>query len=126
MSFEELPGLSVTVDQVLYQPELTAPAERPHPFAYHLSIHNGSEEPLTILGRKWIVTDQTGEVLVVEGEGVVGHKPHLDPGQSFSYNSFHVIREPSVATGTFFGQTDMGRAILVRVPEFDMSPPDSD
>ena len=123
LTFEELPGLTVTVDQVLYQPELTAPVDRPHPFAYHLSIHNRSQQPLTILGRKWIVTDATGEVLVVEGEGVVGHKPHLDPGQSFSYNSFHVVRESSTATGTFFGQTDEGRPVYVRVPEFEMTPP---
>ncbi|WP_218280701.1 ApaG domain [Verrucomicrobium spinosum] len=95
MTFVELPGLTVTVDQVLYQPELTAPVDRPHPFAYHLSIHNDSDESLTIVGRKWIVTDLHGGVLVVEGEGVVGHKPHLAPGQSFSYNSFHVVREPA-------------------------------
>ncbi|WP_265592814.1 MULTISPECIES: ApaG domain [unclassified Verrucomicrobium] len=123
MTFVELPGLTVTVDQVLYQPELTAPVDRPHPFAYHLSIHNGSDESLTIVGRKWIVTDLHGGVLVVEGEGVVGHKPHLDPGQSFSYNSFHVVREPSTASGTFFGQTDHGQPVYVRVPEFEMTPP---
>lgn len=123
MTFEELPGLTVTVDQVLYQPELTAPVDRPHPFAYHLSIHNASEQAVTIVGRKWIVTDLHGDVLVVEGEGVVGHKPHLDPGQSFSYNSYHVIKDTSTAQGTFFGQTDQGQPVFVRVPEFAMNPP---
>ena len=53
VSFAEIPGLSVTVDQVVYSPQLTAPPDKPHPFAYFLSIHNQSEEPVTIFGRKW-------------------------------------------------------------------------
>ncbi len=120
VSFEELPGLSVTVDQLIYQPHLSAPPERPHPFAYYLSIHNQSDKTVTIVGRKWIVTDTTGETLVVEGDGVVGQTPHLAPGQSFSYNSFHVIRDTSTANGTFFGSTDDGHPVYVRVPEFRM------
>jgi ApaG protein len=118
--FEEIPGLSVTVDQVIHQPHLHAPQERPHAFAYFLSIHNHSDEPVTILGRKWIVTDSGGGTLVVEGDGVVGQTPRLEPGQTFSYNSYHVINEPSKATGTFFGHTEAGRPVFVRVPEFHM------
>lgn len=121
MQFKELPGLSVTVDSVTHEPHLSAEAERPHPFVYHLSIHNESESPVTILGRKWIVTDDHGGTLVVEGDGVVGQTPRLEPGHSFSYNSYHVIKHPSRASGTFFGRTDDGTAVLVRVPEFTMA-----
>ena len=122
LQFEELPGLSVTVDQVVYMPHLVVPPERPHAFAYYLSIHNKSEDTVTILGRKWIVKDEHGGTLVVEGDGVVGQTPRLEPGQSFSYNSYHVISESSVATGTFFGQTAEGAPVYVRVPEFRMEP----
>ncbi len=123
VSFAEIPGLSVTVDQVVYAPQLNAPPDKPYPFAYYLSIHNQSEEPVTILGRKWIVTESGGGTLVVEGDGVVGQMPRLEPGQTFSYNSYHVIGEPCRASGTFFGQTDSGRAVYVRVPEFQMELP---
>ena len=123
IKFEELPGLSVSVDEVVYAPQLNAPADKPFPYAYFLSIHNESEESVTILGRKWIVKDAGGGTLVVEGDGVVGQTPRLTPGQTFSYNSYHVIAEPSEATGTFFGQTDSGRAICVRVPDFKMELP---
>ncbi len=123
LRFEELPGLSVSVDQILYLPHLQVPPDRPHPFAYYLSIHNQSDEIVTILGRKWIVTDDGGEVLVVEGDGVVGETPRLEPGQTFSYNSYHVIAEPSTATGTFFGQTEAGKPVLVRVPDFRLELP---
>lgn len=123
LRFEELPGLSVTVDQVVHMPHLIVPPEKPHAFAYHLSIHNESEDTVTILGRKWIVTDEGGGTLVVEGDGVVGQTPRLEPGQTFSYNSYHVIAEPSVANGTFFGQTEEGTPVCVRVPEFRMELP---
>jgi ApaG protein len=124
MHFEQLPGLSVSVDQVVYHPEITAPPDRPLAFVYHLSIHNQSETPVTIFGRKWIVTDERGETLVVEGDGVVGQFPRLAPGETFSYNSYHVIRERSTATGSFFGETEGGAPVLVRIPAFDMSLPD--
>ncbi len=123
LRFEELSGLSVTVDQVVHMPHLVVPPDKPHAFAYYLSIHNQSEDVVTILGRKWIVTDESGGTLVVEGDGVVGQTPRLEPGQTFSYNSYHVIAEPSVANGTFFGQTDAGKPVFVRVPEFRMELP---
>jgi ApaG protein len=126
VSFHELPGLSATVDQVSFEPGIAAPPERPLPFVYYLSIHNDADEPVTILGRKWIVTDDTGGTLVVEGDGVVGQFPRIEPGGKFSYNSYHVIRDASTATGTFFGQTDGGAPILVRVPEFRLEPPETD
>ncbi len=119
--FKELPGLWVSVDSVTHEPHLNSDEARPHPFVYHLSIHNESESTVTILGRKWIVSDDHGGTLVVEGDGVVGQTPRLAPGHSFSYNSYHVIKHPSTATGTFFGQTDEGTAVLVRVPEFTMA-----
>ena len=123
MKFEELAGLSVSVDQVVFLPHMVAPPEKPYPFAYYLSIRNESQETVTILGRKWIVTDRSGHTLVVEGEGVVGVTPLLEPGESFSYNSYHVISEASSASGTFFGKTEAGSPIYVRIPEFQLDPP---
>jgi ApaG protein len=84
LRFEELSGLSVTVDEVVHMPHLVAPPDKPYAFAYYLSIHNQSEDAVTILGRKWIVTDESGATLVVEGDGVVGQTPryHMWTGKS--------------------------------------------
>jgi ApaG protein len=90
---------------------------------YHVSIHNGSAETVNIFGRKWIVRDTDGDTLVVEGDGVVGQFPKLEPGQTFSYNSYHVIKAESTATGSFFGTTTHGRPVFVRIPRFEMHPP---
>lgn len=119
----ELEGLRVVVDRVVHMPQLDAPPDRPHPFVYFLSIHNDSAETVTIRGRKWVVTDAEGQQVVVEGDGVVGQFPCLDPGAHFSYNSYHVIGSDSVAEGAFFGVTEKGVRVFTRIPRFEMQAP---
>ena len=95
--FEELSGLSVEVDDVIYMPSLDHPEDRPHPFVYFINIRNGSEERVMIRGRKWLVREEgCDETVVVEGDGVVGQTPEIGPGEVFSYNSYHVALDTPV------------------------------
>ena len=119
--FFEPPGLHVTVDRVLYQPEAETPADRPHCFVYFISIHNDTGQPVTIKGRKWVVTNDRGEITAVEGDGVVGEFPTIAPGDKFSYNSYHLLDASSaVAQGSYIGVDATGRRVLVRIPPFKM------
>jgi len=118
--FKELSGLSVTVDKVCYMPHLEAPEERPYPFVYYITIHNESDETVTIKGRKWVVTDDDANCVVVEGDGVVGKFPRLEPGDDFSYHSYHTIACDSVAEGSFFGISENGTPVLTRIPKFKL------
>lgn len=122
-AIREFVELRVKVDDVVYMPSLDAPPEKPHPFVYFISIHNDSPVPVTIRGRKWVVRETNGEVVVVEGEGVVGQRPVIDPGGHFSYNSYHVVARAAVASGAFFGETAAGEWIYTRIPEFRMDVP---
>lgn len=122
-AISELQGLYVTIDRVVYVPHLEAPADRPYPFVYFITIHNDSNETVTIRGRKWVVTDADDQCVVVEGDGVVGKSPRLEPGEQFSYNSYHVIGSRSIAEGAFFGVTDSGEAVYTRIPCFTMEIP---
>ena len=119
----ELEGLSVRVTNVIYMPSLDAPAEKPHPFVYFITIINRSPETVVIRGRKWVVREDDGETTVVEGDGVVGQTPEIETGAEFSYNSYHVVRTGAKAAGAFFGETSDGRHIFVRIPEFRLAPP---
>jgi ApaG protein len=121
----ELAGLRVTVDRIVHVPQLEAPPDRPHPFVYFITIHNDSRETVTIKGRKWVVTGADDQRVVVEGDGVVGKFPRLEPGESFSYNSYHVIGADSIAEGAFFGVTADGTPVFTRIPPFEMRSPDS-
>jgi ApaG protein len=124
--FLEPKGLRVTVDHVIYNPKARAPADRPHCFIYVITIHNGSEQAVTIKGRKWVVTNDQGEVTAVEGDGVVGQTPTIDPGQKFTYNSFHFLdTRTAKAEGSYVGMDKLGRKVLARIPAFQMIVPEN-
>lgn len=121
--FEEVEGLTVKVDDVIYMPNLEAPKDRPHPFVYFISIINRSAQSVRILGRKWVIHQANDEWIVVEGDGVVNQEPIIKPGDDFTYNSYHVIGEDSQATGSFFGETEDGSLVLARIPDFELKIP---
>jgi len=123
MLIRELPGLEVRIDRVEYRPDVDAPADRPYAFAYFITIRNESDRAVTIKGRKWVVTDASGQRVVVEGDGVVGQFPTLQTGEQFSYHSHHVIGSDSHAEGAYLGVTDDGEPILTRIPRFEMQVP---
>jgi len=117
-AIRELPGLHVTLDELVAVPPDSEDA--PRRFVYFLTIHNDSSETVTIKGRKWVVAESNGQTLVVEGDGVVGEFPRLEPGEEFSYNSSHAITSDAVANGSLLGLTDAGEAVVAALPEFEM------
>jgi ApaG protein len=121
----ELPGLRVTVDRLIFHQAVETSPDRPFCFVYFLTIHNDSTTPVTIRGRKWVVRSSDGDITAVEGEGVVGQTPLIEPGSSFSYNSFHLLSARSaVAEGAFLGLDGDGRRVFTRIPQFAMVVPD--
>lgn len=123
--FKELTGLRVSVDRVEYVRGANTPPHRPHQFAYFITIHNDSPKTITIMGRKWIVTNASGQKLIVEGDGVVGQFPRLTPGDQFHYNSYHLLDSDSTAEGAYLGKDQAGNPVLVRIPAFKMDIPGS-
>ena len=121
----ELPGLRVDLDKLVYRNATDGqlPPDKPHAFIYFLTIHNGSDRTVTLLGRKWVIEHADGTRLVVEGDKIVGETPTLSPGEHFSYNSYHVGPCDARAHGSFHGVDATGAHIFVRIPQFDMTIP---
>lgn len=123
----ELPGLRVTVDRVAFNAHAQTPADQPYCFVYFITIHNDSDVAVTIKGRKWVVRGDDGEILTVEGPGVVGQTPFLQTGETFSYNSHHLLRtKAATAEGAYLGLDSEGRAVYTRIPKFEMIVPGGD
>ena len=121
----EPPGLRVTVDKVVYHADAQAPADRPHCFIYFITIHNDTDLTVTIKARKWVVTNARGEVMALEGEGVVGETPMIQPGGTFNYNSYHLLETTrATAEGSYLGLDEMGRRVITRIPKFEMVVPE--
>ena len=71
-----------------------------------------------------VIREDGGELTVVEGDGVVGQSPVLEPGEDFSYNSYHVTESNAEVSGAFFGTTAAGDKVRVRMPDFRLELPD--
>ena len=75
-------------------------------FAYTVTIANEGREPAQLRTRHWIITDGTGHIQEVKGDGVVGKQPSLSPGERFEYTSGCVLETPH---GTMHGTYQMVR-----------------
>jgi len=120
-----LPGLTARLDKLVYHHGgKTLPPDKPHAFVYFITLSNGSEHTVTLLGRKWVIRHDDSSQLVIEGDRIVGETPRLAPGEQFSYNSYHVTGCSAWAHGSFHGSDDLGRRIHVVLPPFEMIVPD--
>jgi ApaG protein len=86
-------GIRVTV-RSQYLPERSSPKGNQYAFAYTVRIANEGEQTAQLKTRHWIITDADGKVQEVRGDGVVGEKPVLRPGQSFEYTSWCMLATP--------------------------------
>ncbi|CAB4243311.1 conserved protein of unknown function [Methylacidimicrobium sp. AP8] len=119
---QAVPGLEVKIEQLRFRVSGKGEPERPLVCQYYLSIRNGSDRTVQLQGRKWVLTDEeTGEKVVIEGEGIVGSFPELRPGGKFRYSSYHLYRQPTWAEGAYFGRDESGRPIVVSIPRFRMA-----
>lgn len=80
-------GVRVTASP-RYLADHSNPGEGRYIFRYRIRIANESERAVRLLRRHWVIVDGAGERRDIEGEGVVGTQPRIDPGHSYEYESF--------------------------------------
>lgn len=93
-------------------------------FAYTITIENVGTVSAQLLNRHWVITDSTGRMQEVRGEGVVGEQPVLAPGGSFRYTSSAMIATP---VGSMHGEYGMlaedGKEFDAPIPVFNLAMP---
>ena len=100
------------------------PHQERYVFAYYITIANHGGAPCQLLNRHWIISDASGGVEEVRGEGVVGQQPRLEPGQAFEYTSGAILKTPVGAMhGEYEFVDDDGERFEVEIPPFSLSMP---
>lgn len=117
-------GVKISVDTI-YQPEYSNPANEHFMFAYKVHIENLSEYTVQLMRRKWLIFDSNGTKREVEGEGVVGQQPVIEPGDSHEYVSGCNLKTDM---GSMKGSYEMKRVadheeFRVNIPEFYLIAP---
>ena len=95
--------IEISVDTT-YVEEQSQPDQDRYVFAYHITITNNGAKAAQLISRHWVITDATGHIEEVKGEGVIGEQPKLQPGESFKYTSAAMIATP---VGTMHGSYQM-------------------
>ncbi|MDX2303808.1 MAG: Co2+/Mg2+ efflux protein ApaG [Microscillaceae bacterium] len=108
-----------------YQRDYSSPEQSHYVFTYKVTIENCSSYTIQLLRRHWYIHDANGYVKEVEGEGVVGKKPILEPGEIHQYVSGCNLR---TGIGKMWGTYLMERAydgklFRVAIPEFTLMVP---
>lgn len=110
--------------ETAYVADQSEPDQQRYVFAYTITITNAGAIPAKLLSRHWIITDANSKVQEVEGEGVVGEQPHLQPGESFSYTSAAMLETPvGCMQGSYQMMTDNGESFDAPIPVFNLSTP---
>lgn len=108
-----------------YEPERSSPAEGHYFFSYRIRVENHGPGAAQLLSRAWRITDANGGTRDVEGPGVIGETPVLEPGEFFEYTSFCPLE---TAVGTMEGHYVMevlatGERFEARIAPFTLAVP---
>ena len=113
--------IDATIDFVEAQSD---PAADRYVFAYTITIANHGAVTAQLIDRHWIITDASGKVQEVRGEGVVGEQPVLAPGESFRYTSAAMIETPVGSMHGSYGMVDAdGARFEATIAPFSLSRP---
>ena len=124
MVMEITQGVKVIVETE-YQPSYSSPSQYHYVFTYKITIENHSEFTIQLKRRHWHIFDAGFTAREVEGEGVVGLQPLLEPGESHQYVSGCNLKS---GIGKMVGTYQMERIVdgiqfSVNIPEFVMVAP---
>lgn len=116
-------GVVVEVEPMFLEsqsfPELTH-----YVWAYRVTIRNERRDTVRLLSRYWRLTDSTGAMREVRGEGVVGETPLIRPGDRFVYTSSAPLPTPSgMMEGEYTMLDAAGDAFKAAIPAFSLDSP---
>ncbi len=94
-------------------------------FSYQISIENNSKDTVQLVSRHWEILDALNQLEIVDGEGVIGKKPVLKPGEKHNYSSGCLLSSPFGAMNGFFNMINFTstRNFKVGVPTFRLCAP---
>jgi ApaG protein len=94
-------------------------------FTYEVTIENHSKDSVQLNSRHWEIFDSLNDIEVVDGEGVIGQKPVLKPGEKHTYSSGCLLSSPFGAMRGYYNMVNFTstRTFRVVIPTFRLSAP---
>ncbi|MBL7887655.1 MAG: Co2+/Mg2+ efflux protein ApaG [Flavobacterium sp.] len=94
-------------------------------FSYEITIENHSKDSVQLNSRHWEIFDSLNNLEIVDGEGVIGKKPVLKPGEKHTYSSGCLLSSPHGAMRGHFNMVNFTttKSFKVIVPTFKLNAP---
>ncbi len=94
-------------------------------FSYQITIENQSSDSVQLVSRHWNIYDSLNNLEVVEGEGVIGKKPIINPKQSHTYSSHCFLTSPVGAMNGYYDMINFttSKKFQVVIPTFQLTVP---
>ena len=102
----------------------SSPQESHFVWAYQVNIKNSGNSSIILNHRNWLIIDANGKVKNVQGEGVVGEFPTIEPGESFEYTSGTPLKTNNgIMQGFYLVSQDNGEKLKIDIPAFSLDSP---
>lgn len=94
-------------------------------FGYQVTIENQSKSAVQLNSRLWRIYDALNHEEIIQGEGVIGKKPILKPGESHTYTSGCLLSSPFGAMHGHYNMINFTttQKFKVYIPSFKLSAP---
>ena len=116
-------GVTVTVVPYFLDDQ-SSPNESHFVWAYQVNITNSSNCSIKLSHRNWLIIDGNGKVINVQGDGVVGEFPIIEPGGSFEYTSGTPLKTNNgIMQGFYLVSQDNGEKLKIDIPTFSLDSP---
>lgn len=91
-------------------------------FSYFISIKNNSKDTIQLIERFWNIYDALNNVETVEGKGVVGQTPVLEPNDKYHYKSNCFLTSNVGAMNGFYKMVNIENkeVFKVKIPTFQL------
>lgn len=107
-----------------YLPAHSQPLEGRHAFSYTITLNNLGQQGARLQRRHWFIEHGNGQKEEVEGEGVVGEFPNLQPGEDYIYTSGTLITGSHGSMHGHYNFVDSdGVPFIAEIPRFYLVPP---
>ena len=115
-------GIKVSVE-TQFEGTIYRDHKKQYAFSYLVTIENQSEIQVQLTSRYWIIKDALNNSEVVEGAGVIGQQPVIEPGEKHEYNSGCVLLSPFGSMQGYYKMITQEKEIKASIPLFKLSAP---
>ena len=117
-------GISVSV-KVFFEGTYFKNYNLNYSYAYQIIIQNQGKEAVQLQSRHWVIIDSLRPQTIIDGEGVVGKKPVINPGEIHKYKSGCLLSSAVGAMNGAYIMIDFSstKKFNVEIPPFKLSAP---